>query len=67
MVSNFGRTLETSLINCLVNLILTCSAKCATTYTDIANQSPAFAITEAKLYVPVVTLSTQDNASYYRN
>ena len=67
MVSNFGRTLEMSLINCLVNLILTCSAKLAITYTDIANQSPTFAINKAKLYVPVVTLSTQDNASYYRN
>ena len=27
-----------------------------------ANQATAFAITDAKLYVPVVTLSTQDNA-----
>ena len=27
----------------------------------IANQEPTFEITDAKLYVPVVTLSTQDN------
>ena len=31
-------------------------------YTDIANQIPTFIITEANLYVLVVTLSTQDNA-----
>ena len=29
---------------------------------DVANQIPTFTITETKLYVPVVTLSTQDNA-----
>ena len=31
-------------------------------YTDGENQVPTFTITEAILYVPVVTLSTQDNA-----
>ena len=31
-------------------------------YTDVANQNPTFTITETNLYVPVVTLSTQDNA-----
>ena len=31
-------------------------------YTDIANQGATFTITETKFYVPVVTLSTQDNA-----
>ena len=30
--------------------------------TDVANQSATFLITDRKLYVPVVTLSTQDNA-----
>ena len=29
--------------------------------TDIANQDATFTITDTKLYVPVVTLSTQDN------
>ena len=29
---------------------------------NVANQSATFQITETKLYVPVVTLSTQDNA-----
>ena len=50
------------LINCEVKLILTWSASCVIIYTDIANQNPTFTITETNLYVPVVTLSTQDNA-----
>ena len=29
--------------------------------TDVANQGATFSITDTKLYVPVVTLSTQDN------
>ena len=60
--SNFWRTLEMPLINCEVNLILTWSADYAIIYTDVANQIPTFTITETNLYVPVVTLSTQDNA-----
>ena len=50
------------LINCEVELILTWSAGCVIIYTDVENQVPTFAITETDLYVPVVTLSTQDNA-----
>ena len=50
------------LINCEVNLILTWSIDCVIIYTNVANQVPTFTITEANLYVPVVTLSTQDNA-----
>ena len=37
------------------------SADCVITYTDVANQNPTFTITDTNLYVPVVTLSTQDN------
>ena len=50
------------LINCEVELILTWSANCVIIYTDISNQDPLFTKTEKNLYVPVVTLSTQDNA-----
>ena len=50
------------LINCEVELILDWSANCIIIYTDVANQVPTFTITETNLYVPVVTLSTQDNA-----
>ena len=58
-LSNFRRTLEMRLINCEVNLELTWSRDSVITNSNGAGK---FAITETKLYVPVVTLSTQDNA-----
>ena len=61
-LSNFWRTLEMPLINCEVILVMTWSANCVIIYTNAANQISTFAITEANLYVPLVTLSTQDNA-----
>ena len=61
-VSNFWRTLEMPLINCEVELILDWSANCVIIYTDVENQVPTFKITGTNLYVPVVILSTQDNA-----
>ena len=54
------------LINCQINIFLTWSANCVIIYTDVANQNTTFAITETKLYVPVATLSTQDNAKLWR-
>ena len=60
--SNFWRTLETPLINCEVDLILDWSENCVIISTNVANQVLTFTITETNLYVPVVTLSTQDNA-----
>ena len=60
-LSNFWRTLEMPLISCEVNLILTWSANCVIVSTDVANQNSTFAITDTKSYVPVVTLSAQDN------
>ena len=60
-VSNFWRTLEMPLINCEVNLILTWSSTCV--ITD-SNGAGTFAITDTKLYVPVVTLSTQENTKF---
>ena len=56
---NFWRTLEMHLINCEVNFIFSLSDKRA-----LSNDSKTttFAMTDTKLYVPVVTLSTQDNA-----
>ena len=61
-LSNFWRTLEMPLINCEVNLILTWSSTCVIVSTNTAAQNARFAITDTKLYVPVVTLSTQENA-----
>ena len=46
------------LINCEVNLILTWSSTCAITNSTDAKRFP---ITDAKIYLPVVTLWTQDN------
>ena len=60
-LSNFWRTLEMTLINCEVNLMLTWSGNCVIVSTDVANQIATFAITDTKLYVPVITLSTKDN------
>ena len=58
-LSNFWRTLEMSLINFEVNLIfLTWSSTCVITNSTGAG---TFAITDTRLYVPVVTLSTQEN------
>ena len=47
------------LINCEVNLILTWSKDCVITNSESEGK---FAITETKFYVPVVTLSTENNA-----
>ena len=58
-LSNFWRTLEIPLINCEVNLLLIWSRDSVITNSTGAEK---FAITETKLYVPVLTLSTKDNA-----
>ena len=50
------------LIKCEINLILLWPTDCVIIYTNVANQIPTFAITEANLYSLVVTWSTQDNA-----
>ena len=65
-LSNFWRTLEMPLINCEVNLILTWSSTCALIASSIPNQNATFAITDTKLYVPVVTLSTQENTKFFQ-
>ena len=63
-LSNLWRTLEMPLINCEVNLILIWSSACVLIATNIQNQNATFAITSTKLYVPVVTLSTQENTKF---
>ena len=49
-------------INCEINLILTWSENCVIDSTDVANQNGTFTISDPKLYVPVVTLSSQYSA-----
>ena len=61
-LSTFWRTLEISLINCKINLVLTWSARCFMINNPTAGREPTFAITDTKLSVPVLTISTQDNA-----
>ena len=58
-LSNFWRTLEMPSINCEVSLILIWSLTFVITNSTGA---VAFEITDTKLYVPVITLSTQDSA-----
>ena len=58
-LSNFWRSLEIPLINCKVELSLSWIENCI--LTSLAGNS-TFTITDAKLYVPVVTLSIEDNA-----
>ena len=74
-LSNFWRTLVIPLINCEIDLILTWSGNCAITsktYREAvagdnsilwinAPTNALFKIRDTKLYVPVVTLSTEND------
>ena len=75
-LSNFCRTLDIPLINCEMSLTLTRSENCVLAsqatreanldanpaVDEISNPTNAtFKITHTKLYVPVVTLSAQDD------
>ena len=57
------KTLEIPLINSEFNLILTWSTRCFIIDNPFVDQEPTITITDTKIYVPVVTLSTQDNAN----
>ena len=59
-LSNFWRTLEMLLINCEIHLFLAWSMDFITSNIAL-KQATTFAIIDIKLYVPVVTLSTEDN------
>ena len=58
-LSNFWRSLEMPLINCKVELSLKWYENCIL---SSAGTAATFTITDTKLYVPVVTLKTEDNA-----
>ena len=53
------------LINCKIYLILTWYQTCVTS--NAVNQATTFAITDTKLYAPVVTLSSQNNAKLLKS
>ena len=67
--SNFWRSLEMPLINCkaefslrwIKNYVLN-SATVDANVNNTGADSATFKITDAKLYVPIVTLSAEDNA-----
>ena len=59
--SNFFRSLEMPLINCKIKLNLTWKKECVLS-TDDGNA--VFIINDTKLYVPVVTLSKEDNKDF---
>ena len=62
-LSNIWRTLDKPLINCEVELILTWTKNCALVDMTVANNPPTgleFQITDTKLYVPVATLSKEN-------
>ena len=60
-LTKFWRTLEMSLINCEICLQLKQSIECFLVGDTAANQAPEIKIADKKLYVSVVTLSTQDS------
>ena len=59
-LSNFWRSLEIPFINCKVELSLNWIGNCVLTTAANANKA-TFKITDAKPYVPIVTLSAEDN------
>ena len=63
-LSNFFRLLEMPLINCKIHLELNWTKDCVLSSADSDNDNATlFKITETKLYVPIVTLSTKDNVT----
>ena len=60
-LSNFFRSLEMPLINCKIKLNLTWKKECVL---STAADDPVFIINDTKLYVPVVTLSKEDNKDF---
>ena len=60
-LSNFFRSLEMPLINCKIKLNLTWKKECVL---STGNGDALFIINDTKLYVPVVTLSKEDNKDF---
>ena len=60
-LSNFFRSLEMPLINCKIKLNLTWEKECVLSTGD---GEAVFIINDTKLYVPVVTLSKEDNKDF---
>ena len=61
-LNNFGGNLEMLLINCENNRMVTWFPNGFLATGTATNQVATFTVTDTKLYIPVVTLSTQYNA-----
>ena len=59
-MSNYWRSLEIPLINCKIHLELNWIGECIL---SSARDSAKIKITDAKLHVPIVTISTKDNVN----
>ena len=63
-ISNFFRSLEMLLVNCKVDLEPTWHKDCIISSDNVgAGDAVSFKVTDTKLYVPIVTLSTKDNTN----
>ena len=62
-VSNFFRSLEIPLINCKIHLELNWTKSCVISTAPDNNNKITFQITSTRLYVPIVTLLTNDNVN----
>ena len=51
------------LINCEINLVLNCSGKSIIASNTAVAKATTFTITDTKFYFPVVTLSTDNDAT----
>ena len=65
-LSTFWGTRQMPLTNCEVSLQLKWSAKFILVAGNAAHQLPTFTITYTKIYIPVVTLATQDNVKLFK-
>ena len=66
-LSKLFRSLEMPLINCKIKLNITWKKECVLSIDNdvgVADNNPVFIINDTKLYVPVVTLSKEDNKDF---
>ena len=62
-LSNFFRSLEMPLINCKIHFELRWTKNCSMSTAGNNDNETTFQIISTKLYVPIVTSSTKDNAN----
>ena len=65
--NNFWRSLDLSLINCKIKLNLSWTKECTLIEQNNNTTGVNFMIAITKIYVPVVTLSINDNIKFLEN